>query len=475
MLLEKQNKNILLILWGIFSSLIGYFKFVHHELWKDEWQAWFVAKDKTVTEILSFLYYEGHPALWYLYLKLFTIFSDFIDAVMLISVAHMLTVVAGLYFLFVRFRIPVLLKVLFALSYCVFFEYGIVNRGYFLVLLFVFWAAWLLSQKHYSKTQLGVILFLLCQTEVYGTIMSIALGVYIFANERISYATLKSKSMLGLAMGILIFMVSVFPRSIGHVAKTNGKELALTDKILTAFQGNLSNTYLVGSTEDTFSYGWTGIGIFLSTLCLVGLWHLFNKYRPLAVTLGFFVLTMISFSTFLFLGGIRQWGMGFVFLIALTQIRGFDLKKEKISTAILIIFCFFNLFHGLKAIKEEINIPFTNAKQAGNFIKEKVPKKVPIVAINKFESTPVIGYAGRKFFELPDGMEFSYFKWVDKIYYPTESELRLFGKFKGVGGLIILSPKPLDPERFPAVQLWQKFDAPNYKRENYFIYTLSVK
>ena len=475
MLSDKQNKNILLILWGIFSSLIGYFKFVHHELWKDEWQAWFVAKDKTLTEILSFLYYEGHPALWYLYLKPFTLVSDFIDAVRLISVAHMFTVIAGLYFLFVKFRIPVLLKVLFAFSYCVFFEYGIVNRGYFLVLLFVFWAAWLLSQQDYSKKQLGVVLFLLCQTEVYGTIMAIALGVYILVTEGINLASLKSKSILGLTTGILIFIVSVFPRSSGHVAKTNGKESGLTDKILTAFQGNLSNTYMVGSTDDTFSYGWTGIGIFLSTLCLIGLWYLYHKSRPLTITLGLFVLTMIIFSAFIFLGGIRQWGMGFVFLIALTQIRGLDIKREKISTAILIIFCLFNLFHGLKAIREEINIPFTNAKEAGNFIKEKVPKKVPIVAINKFESTPVIGYAGRKFFELPDGIEFSYFKWVDKIYFPTESELKLFGKFKGVGGLIILAPKPLDPDRFPAVQLWQKFDAPNYKRENYFIYTLSVK
>jgi hypothetical protein len=111
---------------------------------------------------------------------------------------------------------------------------------------------------------------------------------------------------------------------------------------------------------------------------------------------------------------------------------------------------------------------------AGQFIKEKIPEKVPIVAINKFEATPVIGYARRNFYELPDGVPFSYFRWVDKIYLPVENELKLFAKFKGVGGIVVLSPKPLDAERFPSLQLWQKWEDKNYKNENYYLYTLAL-
>ena len=72
---DRFNHILPYILWLLFVCIIGYFKIAHHELWKDEWQAWFVAKDLGIKELLSFLYYEGHPSLWYLYLKIFTIFS----------------------------------------------------------------------------------------------------------------------------------------------------------------------------------------------------------------------------------------------------------------------------------------------------------------------------------------------------------------------------------------------------------------
>lgn len=475
MLFNKQNRILNWSLWAIFLGLIAYMKLFYHELWKDEWQAWFVAKDKGIGEILSFLYYEGHPALWYLYLKIFTIFSGIIDAVTLISVAHLVTVGASLYFLFIKFRLPLLFKVLFALSYFLFFEYGIINRGYFLVILFVFWAAYLLRQENYSKKELGIILFLLCQTEVYGVFMAIALGGYIFVKEKWTFISFKNKNFVWLASGLLVFILSVFPRTSGHVAKTSSKSLDFVNKLLTAFQGNLSNTYMIGSTSDTSTYGWTWIGLLASLFCAFALWLVYKKSLALTVSGGLFLVMMMAFSSMFFLGGVRQWGMGFVFLIALLEIRDLDLIKEKLLVGILSFFCIFAFIHGYKAVAEDIKIPFTNAQKAGIFIKEKVPAKVPVVAINKFEATPVIGYAGRKFYELPSGTEFSYFKWVDKIYLPSETELKLFGKYKGVGGIILLSPKPLDGDRFPSAQLWQKYDEINYKKENYYIYTLVVK
>jgi hypothetical protein len=368
-----------------------------------------------------------------------------------------------------------LFKVLFALSYFLFFEYGIINRGYFLVILFVFWAAYLLRQENYSKKELGIILFLLCQTEVYGVFMAIALGGYIFVKEKWTFISFKNKNFVWLASGLLVFILSVFPRTSGHVAKTSSKSLDFVNKLLTAFQGNLSNTYMIGSTSDTSTYGWTWIGLLASLFCAFALWVVYKKSLALTVSGGLFLVMMMAFSSMFFLGGVRQWGMGFVFLIALLEIRDLDLIKEKLLVGILSFFCIFAFIHGYKAVAEDIKIPFTNAQKAGIFIKEKVPAKVPVVAINKFEATPVIGYAGRKFYELPSGTEFSYFKWVDKIYLPSETELKLFGKYKGVGGIILLSPKPLDGDRFPSAQLWQKYDEINYKKENYYIYTLVVK
>lgn len=471
----KQEKNLRALVWLVFIIVHAFIKISYHELWKDEWQAWFVAKDKSISEIFSFLYYEGHPALWYLYLKMFTLFSSLVSPEWIIEFAHWLTVAAGLYILFLKLRLPVVLGILGALSYFMFFEYGVVNRGYFLVILFSFWASYLINMERYDDKTLAAVLFLLCQTEVYGVFIALALGLWIIMAQYRGtiIQNLKSPVIVGIISGLLIFVISVFPRTAGHVARTQGKTLTMTDQVLTSIQGNLSNTYFIGSTPDTFAYGWDYVGLLLSVCALVGLGLIFRKDKKLLVTYLAFLIMMIGFSIFFFTGGVRQWGIGFVFLFTMLGIRGFDWKQDKIAGIVIVIFCLMAGVHNLKAVKKEVRLPFTNAKAAGQFIKEKIPSKVPVVAINKFEATPVIGYAGRKFFELPDGVEFSYFRWVDKIYIPTESELKLFAQYKGVGGLVLISPKPLEADRFPNAKLWQKFDEENYKKENYYLYTLA--
>ena len=472
----KASIKYLNILTAILiTACIAWFKFEYHELWKDEWQAWFVAKDKSIADVFSFLYYEGHPALWYLYLKIFALFSNGNNDFILLNIAHLITVVSGLYFLFVKFRMPLVIKLILAASYFMFFEYGIVNRGYYLVILFAFWAVWLLSKNNYKPLHLAIVLFLLCQTEVYGTLMAGALGFYILYNNYERREKLFSMPVFGLLAGLIIFVVSVFPRDTGHITRTSPGSWSLGDKLLIAVQGNLANTYTPGLTKDTFTYGSTAAGLLLSLMIAIVLYFIFRKDRKVLVTMGLFLLSVIMFSFLIFTGGIRQWGMGFVFFIAMLQLTNTEWSKERGIIVAIALLSIFNIIHGFKALKEDYTYPFSNAMETGNFIKAKVPEKVPVVALNKFDATPVIGYAGRKFYELPDGKPFSYFRWVDRIYVPTEGELQLFGKFKGVGGVILLSPKPIDSQRYPSATLWKKFDGTNYKNENYYIYTLPVQ
>lgn len=475
--MSRNRIDIILtyVSWLLLTVIAAILKYKYHELWKDEWQAWFVARDMSLAQILSFLYYEGHPALWYLYLKAFTPFTFLSSEEMLLSSVHLVLVSASAWLLFVKHRAPLLLKWLFALSYFFLFEYGIVNRGYALVVLLALAVAWLIKNEKSQTNLLAASLFLLCQTEVYGAMMALAFGLFLWADSGYNRMFLTSKVSKALFMGQAMFVVSIFPRTAGHVAKTSGKELSLIDTWLTSFQGNLSNTYLPGSTKDTFVYGWTLPGLALSLLVLAGIYWLFRKNKPQLIAIAFFTALMIAFGALFFLGGIRQWGMGYIFMISLLFVKDFNMSKDKIATIFLLIAGIVNVVHGMRAVREDIRLPFTNALEAGHFIKEKVPEKVPVVAINKFETAPVGGYAQRKFYELPSGQPFSYFRWVDRIYLPTEGELKLFARYKNVGGLVVISPQPLDQDRFPNARLWKQFTSINYKDENYFLYSLSVK
>jgi hypothetical protein len=458
---------------GFFTSilLLIYVKFFEHELWKDEWQAWFVAKDKNLIEIISFLNYEGHPALWYLFLVPFTWLSSVLPVPeeFIMSFAHTLPVIAVLFLFWKKFDIPAIVKISFALSYFLIFEYGVVNRGYIFVILFLFLAVFFLKKGN-DKGFAWSLLFL-CQTEVFGVFMALSLGLYWYVEQK----KINSDVVKYLAVGLLIFVISVYPREAGHIAKTQGKILDFGDRVFISLQGNLTNAFLPGLTPDTSLFGWSNAGILLSLLLIAGFIFMFFKNKKLLIPFSIVLLMSVTFSLFFFVGGIRQWGMMFVFLIALFALAEIKIFSDPKILFFVILIGIVQSVYGIKALYADINLPFTNAKEAGMYIKKTIPEKVPVVAINKFEITPVTGYAQRKFYELPSGEEFSYFKWVEKIYIPTQEELKLFARYKGVGGLVIIAPKKLDPGRFSEARLGKEFTGKNIKNENYYLYTLSAR
>ena len=101
-----DSKKINLLFWIIISIGLIVYKLSFHELWKDEWQAWLVARDLSLSNMLAFLNYEGHPSLWYLYLKAWTILP--IQEHILLQISHGVLVVVALYYLFVRIGLPTL-------------------------------------------------------------------------------------------------------------------------------------------------------------------------------------------------------------------------------------------------------------------------------------------------------------------------------------------------------------------------------
>jgi len=467
-----------------FAILIIAFKFGFHQLWKDEWQAWFVASDLNLVDMLAFLNYEGHPALWYLYLKVFSILEFILpnNAENIIQLAHCLPVLGFLYLFFKHFNLPIYLKILLASGYFLGFEYGIVNRGYALVLFISFWLTILLGKEQTkSKWLIPLLFFLLCQTEVYGVLIALGLGFHYLANgliQKHSFANLiKSGPILSIVLGVVVFVITVFPRGNGDdFTRAYNQEILSVETILNSFQGLTTNTFLIGLTEDTSRNGYSWLGIFMGILVLFSIiWCLRSKrINQLSIAAGF--LMFFGFSVLIFNGGVRQWGMFFIYFLCLAHLSFSTMNKAwSLNYIPLIVFGVFMMVHNFKAFNMDLQMPFTNAQLAGAFIKEKVPENVPIISLNKFESTPVIGYANRSFNTLPTGEEFTFFKWLEKVYVPTQSEVQLFGKFKNVGGVIMLSPKPIDSGRFPQAKLWQKFDGANFKQENYYIYTLNVE
>ncbi len=498
----KVPKVVEYLVFAVFIVIYLWFKFSYHEFWKDEWQAWLVARDMGWGELAGFLYYEGHPGLWYFYLKVWTLFSSGANDPFLLQLAHALVMVGVYYLLFFRLKMPFLVKVLLLLSYYPFFEYGMVSRGYAFVMLLGYGIVTLIEKPEKNWKWLALLFFLFCQTEVYAVMMAGALIFYLFLEKRKAlYQNSNLRNIaLGAVAGLAVFILSVYPRSSGEeLSRAYLSEPFSGDTLLKGFQGMFANTFWIGAIPDTNVFGVSNFGLLLSVIVLGGLIHFFRKEKNLLWTLLFFVGGYFVFLVTIYTGGVRQWGTFFIFFTMIlhlyfskaTLIRGTTLSCATKATAsggmaqsrpttsldiISLLFLtsifFFQIKYTALAVQKEYRHPFSNAKLAADFIKEKVPEKVPVVAINKFEAAPVVGYANRKFYALPDGELFSYFKWVEKIYLPAEQELKIFAEFKNVGGIVIISPKQLDKNRYPTAQLWKTFNSYNLKNENYYLYSL---
>lgn len=463
-----------------FATAFSFFKFQYHELWKDEWQAWLLARDQSLSGLLSTLYFEGHPALWYLYLKLWTPLSPGLPDAVLIPLAHLPVALAGLGALFFLQRYPWWLRIAVLFTYFTCFEYGIVNRGYaFVILLGALCCAWAPEYRQRSWP-LAAALFLLCQTEVYAVLMAAAIYLYL------AFPHLAPRSRgplwenpplrrigLALSFGILAFLLTVFPRSGERNIQAAFVEPFSQEAIAKAFQGAFVNTYLIGAIPDTNVFGASAAGIGLSVLAAIALGLFFSPSRRVLFTFAFFTAGFLLFGFIFYTGGVRQWGMYFVFFLFCLQLYLSEKGSfSRLQTGILAVVLLFQCRYNGIALYKEYHHPFSNARQAGLFIREKVPENVPVVAINKFEAAPVGGYAGRRFYFLPDGELFSFFKWTEKIYLPPEQELLLFAEYKNAGGLVVLSNRPLDRSRYPKAEFWQSFDRFNLKGENYYLYIL---
>ena len=181
----KGNKHYALGLTFLFLA-VGAFTASHHEMWRDEIQAWLLARDSTsVFNLFANLKYEGHPGLWHLCLMPL---SRITDSPVIMQMFHLLITGVTVY-LFVRYSpFNWFQKLLFCFGYLVLYEYAIVARNYALGLLLITVFCVLFKERYKRFIWVGCVLFLLAHTSVHALIVAIAIGIalcceYVFSGR----------------------------------------------------------------------------------------------------------------------------------------------------------------------------------------------------------------------------------------------------------------------------------------------------
>lgn len=132
-----------LILVFFILSFIG---ILNHELWRDETQAWLIARDSSsLTDLYENLKYEGHPGLWHLCLFLITKITRNPFAMQFF---HILISTAIVYIFAKKSPFNLVQKTLFTFSYFSLFEYNLISRNYSLGILVVFLVCYLFTRRN---------------------------------------------------------------------------------------------------------------------------------------------------------------------------------------------------------------------------------------------------------------------------------------------------------------------------------------
>ncbi|HEU5341890.1 hypothetical protein [Edaphobacter sp.] len=185
----------------------------HHESWFDEAQAWLIARDSSLRDLLLHrLHYEGAPALWHLLL--------WIEARLLVSFLGMHYIAGALsafgIYIWLRFNpLPRVLSLLVPFTFFLQYQYAVIARSYSLFPLFAFALFALYQNRKSSPITFCVIAGLLANCSLHMAAFAAGAVLFYAADRRQlqregSIAVSRRQLSVSAVVLLLAFGVSAF-------------------------------------------------------------------------------------------------------------------------------------------------------------------------------------------------------------------------------------------------------------------------
>ncbi|MBE9212589.1 hypothetical protein IQ247_07645 [Plectonema cf. radiosum LEGE 06105] len=457
-----------LILVFFILSFIG---IINHEMWRDETQAWLIARDASnLTDLYENLKYEGHPGLWHLCLFLITKITRNPFAMQFF---HILISTAIVYIFVKKSPFNLVQKTFFTFSYFSLFEYNLISRNYNLGILLVFIFCYLFTRININYITTFLTLALLANTNVYGLIICLCLSATLILDRireyRINQNNITRQQIKNLLIGLLILclgiglsILQILPAAIQDTTndiQQNLGETATVSKfelILNLFK-RLGYTlrsiwysyvpipnfleYHFWSTNITFISPYlTLVALFLSLFLLLFSVLIFID-KPIVLFLylsGNF--TIFLFTWFKWQGTLRHHGHLFFLFLAciwisrcfhpsdkipkrwqkITNLTNFCQKyQNKAITIILTV----QMFSGFYAYTMDLTYPFSRSKVAAEFIQKQGLSEEFILGSKDTTVSPISAYIDKQIFYIEYNKLGSFFNNKQRIYLENQSKL----------------------------------------------------
>lgn len=201
----KDKEKIYLLLVMLVYSILASIVVFTHEPYRDEAQAWLIARDTNIFEMFSLSKYEGSPMLWHCLVNILTTLGlPYISINIMHLVLNLITI-----YLFNKYApFNKYIKIAITFSHMMLYQYLAFARSYILVPLILFLIA-IIYEKRHEKTVLYCMLLLLLQNVC---LYSIPIAIVLFITYIIEKAKLKkcnSKNIILFSLIALSMILSL--------------------------------------------------------------------------------------------------------------------------------------------------------------------------------------------------------------------------------------------------------------------------
>jgi hypothetical protein len=413
---------------------------VHHEMWRDELQAWLIAKDSSsILNLFHNLKHEGHPYLWYIGLYLISRFTEQPFAMQLLH----LIIATGVIYIFVKFSpFTKLQKMLFIFGYFPLYEYGVISRNYSLGFLLVFaFCAVFQTSGNRKLVVLSGILFLLSQANAYALIIAVTLGLTLvfeaLLDAEVRERLFKKKWILLVSISIFAFgiIISILQQLLPPDSSSNaagGWHLAVNFKEMGKALTIIWKAYVPIPRPRLHFWGSNIITkpilqLVLSSILLCYFLLLFVRKPVILFLYSIGTIGIVAVTYMKFYGYIRQHGHLFILLITCLWLSAYYPDKKirlqfinnlsnfcsKYKNRVIIFILATQLIAGVFAGAVDLVYPFSGGKAVAKFIEDKQMQDMLLIGDDESAIT-VASYLNKKIYYIRGGRLGSFVIWDKK-------------------------------------------------------------
>ena len=410
---------------GATYALVLAFALFHHELWRDELQAWMFARDSTgPLDLFRNMEYEASPMLWHLLLMPVTRLTSSPAGMQILHWA----IASAAVFVVARYApFSPLQKALFAFGYFPLYEYGVLSRNYAPGLLCVVVACALLRQRYRRPLWLALVLVLMSHTSAHACIVAIGMLLALALDYRLHRRALAEDGAVdarklcagfaAAAAGVLLSVLQMRPpadvtRSTlygtwRHAWFLDWSPSWLEQSLKTIpsavfFPADPRFLPVTGAipAQPEAVYG---AGMAAALVAAVAAFH---RRRPVALFL--FLCLVAGFLVFFYAvhhGSIRHHGFLLVSLLVLVwggrflaagPAAGGAVRATpdavRIGSLLLTGFLAMQAFGGLRAVALEVERPFSLAERTAGYIRARGLQSLPMLGYPDWSASAVLGH-----------------------------------------------------------------------------------